>query len=58
LVPQFEQWIEKLTPLLQLDTVPFNGAITAKAPWGDQEVKLTDAKVENVLMWGTMMIDV
>jgi hypothetical protein len=58
LLPQFEQWIEKLTPLLQLSTVPFNGAITAKAPWGEQEVKLTDATAENILTWGTMMIDV
>ena len=58
LVPQFQQWVQKLTPLLHLDSVPFNGAIIAKAPWGDQEVKLIDATAENIQTWGIMMIDV
>lgn len=56
LVIQFQQWAAKLAPLLKLNEVPFNGTIRARTPWGDQEVKLTNATAADIDSWGTMMI--
>jgi len=56
LVPQFRQWTAKLAPLLKLNEVAFNGTLKARTPWGDQEVKLTNATAADIENWGTMMI--